>query len=101
MKAIKNYESFATLVAKRLNEKFGEKIFFVIEMSETYCLIQNLYYDYKGNDVGVMISDEGIECSITGLTVKFANVDDLIDRIDELFGKKNKSHENTKKSNFR
>jgi hypothetical protein len=32
-----------------------------------------------------MIFDEGIEGSITGLTVQFASVDDLIDRIDELF----------------
>ena len=87
MKATKNYESFATLVAKRLNEKFGEKIFYVTSCDENHCLIQNLIYNHEGNDFGIEISDEGIECSITGLTVKFASVDvdDLIDLIDELF----------------
>lgn len=85
MKATKNYESIATNVAERLNEKFGEKIFYVTSCNENHCLIQNLIYNYEGNDVGIMISDDGIEGSITGVTVKFASVDELIDRIDELF----------------
>lgn len=85
MKATKYYESIATNVAERLNEKFGEKIFYVTSCNENHCLIQNLEYNYEGNDVGIMISDDGIEGSITGLTIKFDSVDDLIDRIDELF----------------
>ena len=82
-----NYESIATNVAERLNEKFGEKIFYVTSCDENHCLIQNLVYDYEGNDVGIMITDQEIEGSITGVTVQFSCVDDLIDRIDELFVK--------------
>ena len=85
MKATKNYESIATNVVNRLNDKVGKKIFVTTGIGETYCLIQNLIYNHEGNDVGIAISDEGIEGSITGLTVKFASIDDLIDRIDELF----------------
>lgn len=80
-----NYVETAIKVVNRLNDKFGKKIFVTTGIGETYCLIQNLIYNYEGNDVGIEISDEGIEGSITGLTVKFASVDDLINRIDELF----------------
>ena len=80
-----NYVETATNVVNRLNDKFGKKIFVTTGIGETYCLIQNLIYNYEGNDVGIMIYDEGIEGSITGLTIKFDSVDDLIDRIDELF----------------
>lgn len=80
-----NYVETAIQVVNRLNDKFGKKIFVTTGIGETYCLIQNLIYNYEGNDVGIMISDDGIEGSITGATVRFGSVDDLIDRIDELF----------------
>lgn len=80
-----NYVETATKVVKRLNDKFGKKIFVTTGIGETYCLIQNIVYNYEGNDVGIEISDEGIEGSITGVTVRFDSVDDLINRIDELF----------------
>ena len=80
-----NYVETAIKVVNRLNDKFGEKIFYVTSCDENHCLIQNLYYKYEGNDVGIMITDQEIEGSITGLTVQFSCVDDLIDRIDKLF----------------
>ena len=80
-----NYVETAIKVVNRLNDKFGKKIFVTTGIGEIYCRIQNRIYKYEGNDVRIMISDEGIEGSITGATVRFDSVDDLIDRIDELF----------------
>lgn len=79
-----NYVETAIKVVNRLNDKFGKKIFVTTGIGETYCLIQNLIYNHEGNDVGVMISDDGIEGSITGLTIKFDSVDDLIDELFEI-----------------
>jgi hypothetical protein len=78
--------STATMIAEELNKKFNENIFTVISNeNDDEARIINEQYHYEGNDVDIIINEDGIHGTCTGHTEQFTSVQDVIDNIDSIF----------------
>lgn len=85
-KHIKDHEQDANAAIRKLNELYGESIFSLKSTSNQNCaVVINEEYRYEGNDVDITFSDDGIVGCITGSTVQFASIEDLVQNIDKLF----------------
>ncbi len=84
------FEKIANEIVEKLNELYEEKIFKIKDHCEEYSSIINDKYRYEGNDVDLMVDEDGIMGTITGSTVNFSSIEDVLENIDQLFINDNK-----------
>lgn len=83
---IKNNLNLANESVGKLNHLYKEPIFCVkYGSNRESATIINDKYRYEGNDVDIVFDSDGIEGSITSKSIKFDDIDDLIDNIGQLF----------------
>lgn len=83
---MENKIQIAEAAAEKLNALYKEEIFSVKYGSTEECAtIMNNMYRYEGNDVDVTFDEDGITGTVTSSTVKFTDVNDLLENIDQLF----------------